>query len=121
MLLSAAKNNNGNSVRGLNQTEPISSVYNLYESLSDKSEIIKRAEIIAFVLDNCEFTDDRKDIFPCGITAAGIIDRLRFEKVSLAEQTRINGSHRISLAASTAGLFNGWFDFSRNSGAAEKS
>ena len=112
MLLSAAKNNNGSSVRGLNQTEPISSVYNLYESLSDKSEIIKRAEIIAFVLDNCEFTDDRKDIFPCGITAAGIIDRLRFEKVSLAEQTRINVSHRISLAASTAGLFNGWFDFS---------
>ena len=111
-LLSAANNNRKRENGELNQSKLKSSVQSLYESLSDKSEIIKRAEIIAFVLDNCEFTDDEKDIFPCAMTGAGIVSELRIKKVSVAEQNEIKGSHLISLAASTEGLFNGWFDFS---------
>lgn len=79
-LLSAANNNRKRENGELNQSKLKSSVQSLYESLSDKSEIIKRAEIIAFVLDNCEFTDDEKDIFPCAMTGAGIVSELQHQK-----------------------------------------
>ena len=95
-LLSAANNNRKRENGELNQSKLKSSVQSLYESLSDKSEIIKRAEIIAFVLDNCEFTDDETDIFPCAMTGAGIVSELRIKKVSVAEQNEIKGSHLIS-------------------------